>query len=278
MQDAQNYLEWPVKHSLLDWLTAVIWNQNSRCSDKSSLVSTNCELCKYYDDITSSTFYNQAFQMWHLMTDTLIYTFITTTHVYYTQINCYNLFSAFIVQTILVSDNIVWRWRSRNLARWLLGAKVGGGQRMPRPSCCAVLYWLQLASGRAKTRNNVMIPTWAAPSNSHSSSLPHGTGQKHHLLPTKKCSCSGPETWYVKFMETRNVWIHSSNLIHLHLRVKVVLSRYFLIAYHKYVCSSPESASATQPSAWWRPSSPTSRSQTMTVIIVTFSQNTILSM
>ena len=225
MQDAQNYLEWPVKHSLLDWLTAVIWNQNSRWSDKSSLVSTNCELCKYYDDITSSTFYNQAFQMWHLMTDTLIYTFITTTHVYYTQINCYNLFSAFIVQTILVSDDIVWRWRSRNLARWLLGAKVGGGQRMPRSSCCAVLYWLQLASGRAKTRNNVMIPTWAAPSNSH------GTGQKHHLLPTKKCSCSGPESWYVKFMETRNVWIHSSNLIHLHLRVKVVLSRYSRIAY-----------------------------------------------
>ena len=120
MQDAQNYLEWPVKHSLLDWLTAVIWNQNSGCSDKSSLVSTNCELCKYYDDITSSTFYNQAFQMWHLMTDTLIYTFITTTHVYYTQINCYNLFSAFIIQTILVSGDIVWRWRSRNLAGCLV--------------------------------------------------------------------------------------------------------------------------------------------------------------
>ena len=172
MQDAQNYLEWPVKHSLLDWLTAVIWNQNSGCSDKSSLVSTNCELCKYYDDITSSTFYNQAFQMWHLMTDTLIYTFITTTHVYYTQINCYNLFSAFISKlfwflvtlyeggglgTSLVAWCQGWRWPEDAAAQLL---------------CCGVVYWLQLAAVVTRTRNIVMIPIWAAPSNSHSSSLP----------------------------------------------------------------------------------------------------------
>ena len=36
-------------------------------------------------------------------------------------------------------------------------------------------------------------------------------------------------------METRNVWIHSSNLIHLHLIVTVVLSRYFLIAYQIFL-------------------------------------------
>ena len=182
MQDAQNYLEWPVKHSLLDWLTAVIWNQNSRCSDKSSLVSTNCELCKYYDDITSSTFYNQAFQMWHLMTDTLIYTFITTTHVYYTQINCYNLFSAFIIQTILVSGDIVWRWRSRNLAGWLLGAKVGGGQRMPRPSRCAVVWcidcsWQQWWPGPGTLlwfRSELLLVTATVPPYLR----PHGHGTK----------------------------------------------------------------------------------------------------
>ena len=182
MQDAQNYLEWPVKHSLLDWLTAVIWNQNSGCSDKSSLVSTNCELCKYYDDITSSTFYNQAFQMWHLMTDTLIYTFITTTHVYYTQINCYNLFSAFIIQTVLVSDDIVWRWRSRNLAGWLLGAKVGGGQRMPRPGCCAVVWcidcsWQQWWPGPGTLlwfRSELLLVTATVPPYLR----PHGHGTK----------------------------------------------------------------------------------------------------